>query len=205
MSKRKYSVIVSDLGNVLIPFNYENAILKLEERESGLGYRFYDYIKLHYDIHRKFERGDISPDEFIKIMLSALENKVSREEFQQIYSNIFSINDGLVKVYTELKKHYKMILLSNTNQLHHDYGWGKYEFLNLFEKMILSYEVRSVKPEPAIFKAVEAYTGLPPEEHIFIDDIVEYTDAAKTMGWDAVRFINNEQLISELKGRGIMV
>ena len=71
--------------------------------------------------------------------------------------------------------------------------------------MILSYEVRSVKPEPAIFKAVEAYTGLRPEEHIFIDDIAEYTDAAKTMGWDAVRFINNEQLIRELKNRGIMV
>ena len=200
---RKYSVIVSDLGNVLIPFNYDNAINKLEEWEAGLGHPFFDFIKAHYDIHRKFERGEINPEEFLKIMLPVLENKVTKEQFLDIYSQIFTINEGLVLLYTELKKRYKMVLLSNTNWIHYEYGWGKYEFLNLFDKMVLSYEVHSVKPEPGIYKAVEAFTGLPPEEHIFIDDIAEYAEAAKKLGWDAVQFKNNELLIKELEERGI--
>jgi len=204
MNMRKYSVIVSDLGNVLIPFDYKNAINKLEEKEPGLGYRFIEFIKSHYDVHRKFERGDISPEEFIKIIMTALENKITREEFIQIYSQIFTVNVGLVELFTELKKKYTLVLMSNTNWIHHEYAWGKYEFLNLFDKLILSYQVRAVKPEPGIYKSVEAFTGCPPAEHIFIDDIFEYTEAAKTLGWDAVQFINNEQLSKELSLRGIL-
>ncbi len=204
MDIRKYSVIVTDLGNVLIPFDYNKAINKLEEKEPGLGFRFIEFIKANYDIHRKFERGDISPEGFLKIMLPVLDDKVTTEEFINLYSQIFSINEGLVKLYTELRKKYKMVLLSNTNWLHHENGWGKYEFLTLFDKMVLSYEVQAVKPEPGIYKAVEAYTGRPPEEHIFIDDIFEYSEAAKALGWDAIQFVNNEQLTKELKVRGIM-
>ena len=44
---RNYSVIVSDLGNVLIPFDYNNAINKLEKIEPGLGNRFFEFIKSH--------------------------------------------------------------------------------------------------------------------------------------------------------------
>jgi putative hydrolase of the HAD superfamily len=94
--------------------------------------------------------------------------------------------------------------MSNTNWIHHEYAWGKYEFINLFDKLVLSYEVRSVKPEPDIYKAVEAFTGRSPAEHIFIDDIAEYAEAAKALGWDAIQFINNEQLVKELSNRGIL-
>ena len=195
---------MSDLGNVLIPFDYNNAITKLEKIEPGLGHHFFNYIKTHYDLHRKFERGDVSPEEFLKIIMPVLGNKVSEEDFKKIYSEIFTINDGLVLLYTELKKKYTLILMSNTNRIHHEYGWGKYEFLNLFDKMILSYEIGAAKPELEIYKAVEAYTERPPAEHLFIDDIAEYANAAKTLGWDAVQFINNEQLSKELSLRGII-
>jgi putative hydrolase of the HAD superfamily len=201
---RKYSVIVSDLGNVLIPFNYNIAIKKLEKIEPGLGHRFFDYIKSHYDVHRKFERGDISPEEFLNTILPILENKVAKEEFLQIYSQIFTINEGLVSLFSELKKKHILVLMSNTNWIHHEYAWGKYEFINLFDKLVLSYEVRSVKPEPGMYKAVEAFTGRSPAEHIFIDDIAEYAEAAKALGWDAIQFINNEQLVKELSSRGIL-
>ena len=204
MSIRKYSVIVSDLGNVLIPFDYSFAVKKLEKIESGLGHRFLENLKLHYDLHRKFERGDISPEEFLKIILPVLENKISEMDFIRIYSQIFTINEGLVSLYSELKKKYTLVLLSNTNWIHHEYGWGKYEFLGLFDKLILSYEVRAAKPEPGIYKAVEAFTGRPPEEHLFIDDIAEYADVAKSLGWDAIQFINNEQLIKELRDKGVI-
>jgi putative hydrolase of the HAD superfamily len=70
--------------------------------------------------------------------------------------------------------------------------------------MVLSYEVQSVKPEPGIYKAVEAFTGCPPAEHIFIDDIFEYAEAAKALGWDAVQFVNNEQLVKELRTKNIL-
>jgi glucose-1-phosphatase len=204
MINGKYSVIVSDLGNVILPFSYDIAVDKLELIEKGLGHKFLTFLKSNYDLHRRSERGDITSEEFIKIMLTALDNKVSKEEFCNIYSKIFVVNEPLVSLLAELGKRYKLVLLSNTNKIHRDYGWGNYPFLKYFDKLILSYEVHAVKPEPEIYKAVELYTKLSPETHLFIDDIAEYVDAAKKMGWDAIQFIDFEKLGKELTKRSIL-
>jgi glucose-1-phosphatase len=204
MNERKYSVIVSDLGNVILPFNYETAINKLEMVEKGLGHQFYEFIKSNYSIHRRFERGDISAEEFIRIMTTALDNKVSVEEFCNIYSKIFIVNEPLVALLAELRKKFTLVLLSNTNKLHREYGWGDYPFLKYFDKLILSYEVHAVKPETEIYKAAEAFTKKPAGEHLFIDDIAEYAEAAKILGWDAIQYIGFEQLRTELIKRNIL-
>jgi glucose-1-phosphatase len=204
MSDKKYPVIVSDLGNVILPFNYETAVDKLELIEKGLGNKFLTYLKSNYELHRKNERGDITSEEFIKIILTALDNKVSAEEFCNIYSKIFVVNEPLVSLLAELHKKHTLILLSNTNKIHRDYGWGNYPFLKYFDKLILSYEVHAVKPEPEIYKAVELYTQLPPEKHLFIDDIAEYAEAAKKLGWDAIQYLNFKKLEMELTKRKIL-
>jgi putative hydrolase of the HAD superfamily len=204
MSDRKYPVIVSDLGNVILPFNYETAVNKLELIEKGLGHKFLTYLKSNYELHKKNERGDITSGEFIRIMVRALDYKVSQEEFCNIYSKIFMVNEPLVSLLAELHKKYTLILLSNTNKIHRDYGWGNYPFLKYFDKLILSYEVHAVKPEPEIYKAVEAFTKIPPENHLFIDDIAEYAEAAKKMGWDAIQYINFKKLEMELTKRKIL-
>jgi putative hydrolase of the HAD superfamily len=202
--KRKYSVIVSDLGNVLIPFDYGIVIKRLNQIESGLGDNFYAYYKQHYELHRKFERGEIPENEFISKLLKVVQNKVDNETICRFYSEIFTVNDKVVELLPLLKKNYRLVLLSNTNSIHMRYGWGDYKFLSNFEKLILSHEVKAVKPEEAIYRAVEKYTGLPSEEHIFIDDIPEYIEGAKKCGWDGIVFSNYQQLWNDLKNRGII-
>ena len=70
--------------------------------------------------------------------------------------------------------------------------------------MIISHEVGAVKPEEKIYREVERASGFPSEEHFYIDDIQEYVDAAKEIGWDAVQFINYQKLINDLKERNII-
>jgi glucose-1-phosphatase len=203
MSKSKYSVIVSDLGNVILPFSYEIAVKKLEIIEKGLGEKFYNFLKSNYDLHRKFERGDLEVEEFVGKMLSVLENKVNKEEFCNIYSKIFVLNIPLIELLAELRKKYSLVLLSNTNKIHHEYGWGNYPFLKYFDKLILSYQVHAVKPEAEIFKAAADFTQKPPEEHIFIDDIADYAKAAKDQGWDSIQYLNFRQIKEDLSQKGI--
>jgi putative hydrolase of the HAD superfamily len=204
MNDGKYSVIVFDLGNVILPFDYKTAIDKLETKEKGLGLKFYDFVKSNYDLHRKNEKGVISSEAFIEKMVTALNNKVSGEEFCNIYSKIFVINEPVVALLDEIGKRYKLVILSNTNKIHRDYGWGQLPFLNHFDKLILSYEVHAVKPEPEIYKAVEAYTKMPPDQHLFIDDIPDYVEAAKKLGWDAIQYVNYDQLVEELKKKEVL-
>jgi putative hydrolase of the HAD superfamily len=171
MSEKKYSVIVFDLGNVLIPFNYNLVIERFNKVKPGLGNKFLDYYKTNYSVHRKFEKGEISQDEFINQMLEVLENKVDKKKFVNDYSKIFTVNEDVASLLPELKKKYMLVLLSNTDSIHKEYGWKDFAFLKYFDKLILSYEVHAVKPEEKIYKSVQSFTKKPPGEHLFIDDI----------------------------------
>jgi len=201
---RKYSAIVFDLGNVLIPFDYKIAIEKLNKIEDGLGNRFMEFYKSNYHLHRDFEKGLIPESVFINTMLEAAENKVDEETFKKYYADIFSVNEEVVSLLPILKKEYKIFLLSNTNSLHQKYGWQKYEFLKYFDKLILSHKVGSIKPEEKIYREVEKASKLPSAEHFYIDDIQEYVDAAIKIGWDAVQFVYYHRLEHDLKNKNIL-
>jgi glucose-1-phosphatase len=202
--QKKYSVIVFDLGNVLIPFDYSTALAKLDKIDKGLGDRFWKYYSENYTIHRSFEKGILSEEEFIDKMLHVLEHKINRETFCLLYSQVFTENKDVSSLLPMLKKNYTLVLLSNTNSIHMEYGWKDYDFLKYFDELILSHKVNALKPEEKIYRSVEAFTQKPSNEHIFIDDIEEYVLAAKKYGWDGIVFKSSAQLKDDLKKRGIL-
>lgn len=204
MENQKYSVIVFDLGNVLLPFNYDLVTRAFNKRAAGLGDKFKKLYAENYDIHKKLERGDLFYEDFLTIMLDWLEGKVLGKEFCKIYSSVFSVNKALVEILPSLKEKYQLILLSNTNYIHYKYGYKHYEFLKLFDKLFLSYQIGALKPEKKIYKTVEEFTGKPSNEHFFIDDMKEYVDGAKKCGWDGVQFIDNDKLMKDLAKKGIL-
>jgi putative hydrolase of the HAD superfamily len=204
MQKRKYSVIVFDLGNVLIPFNYNFLIKKLDAVKTGMGKHFVDTYFANYDFHRDFERGKISDEIFIERMLEILDHSITGETFCNYFSGIFKQNMEVTALLPALKKNYKLLLLSNTNSIHKKYGWEHYDFLKYFDDLILSHNIGAVKPEEKIYRAVEISSRSPAEEHIFIDDIVEYVNAAERFGWDGIHFKGYNFLVEELKLREII-
>jgi putative hydrolase of the HAD superfamily len=204
MLTRKFSVIVFDLGNVLLPFDYNILITKLDKVESGLGERFVEAYFTDYEFHRDFERGKTGEEKFIEKMLEILKHKIDSETFCQFYADIFEVNDVVAALLPVLKKNYKLILLSNTDPIHKKYGWEHYDFLEHFDELILSYDIGAVKPEEEIYRAVENASGALSEEHIFIDDIEKYVDAAKNLGWDGIHFTSYSSLLEELNSRNIV-
>jgi len=204
MIEIKCSAVVFDLGMVLLNFDYKIMIERLEKVEPGLGNHFIENYKSNYDVHRNFERGKISETDFVEEMLNSLNHKIDAETFCKFYSEIFTLNEKVAGLLPVLKNKYRLFLLSNTNSIHQKYGWKDYPFLVHFEKQFLSHEVGAVKPDEKIYRAVEKYSCLPPEEHIFIDDIKEYADAAKNLGWDAIHFTGYDDLIKNLKAKGIL-
>ena len=202
--ERKISVIVFDLGNVLLPFDYNKLTTKLEKIGIGLGKHFMDTYNSNYEYHKDYERGKISEEKFIERMLEVLNYKIDSETFCKYYADIFQKNDDVAALLPKLKKNYKLILLSNTDPIHKKYGWQHYDFLKYFDDLIVSHETGAVKPEEKIYRAVEKASGAPSEEHIFIDDIEKYVLAAKNLGWDGIHFTGYSNLINELNSRNIL-
>lgn len=204
MINRKYSAIVFDLGQVLVFFDYNIFINEVNKHKIGLGEEFVRKYNENYHIHRDFECGKISEADFINQMLQWLDYKITAEQFIKYWSSIFSLNNKVVALLPILKKKYKLYLLSNTNSIHQKFGYQHYDFMKMFDKLFLSHEVGFVKPESEIYHAVEKVSGFPSGEHIFIDDILEYVNAAKDIGWDGIQYVGYDDLILNLKSKGIL-
>lgn len=204
MKSYTYDAIVFDLGNVLINFDYQIAVDRFDRIEPGLGKRFLEYHKTNYHIHRSFEKGLISEKEFIQTALKGVDFKIDRNTFTKIYSDIFTPNDDVIALLPQLRNNHKLFLMSNTDPLHKEYGWEKYEFLNQFNYLVLSFEIGAVKPEEKIYKTVESISQVKPEKLLYIDDIEDYVITAKNLGWDAIQFKNYLQLCRELENREIL-
>ena len=201
---QKYSTLVFDLGNVLIPFHHDWWIKNFNKIENGLGDQFYTHVRNNLHVHTDYEKGEYTDEEFIKINLEWLDNKVSESDFIKIYSEIFTFNQNVIDLLPVLKENYSLILLSNTNSLHEKYGWGDYSFVKYFDYQILSHEIGVMKPNPGIYKAAEALSTNLSESHIFIDDVFENVEGAINIGWDGIHFTGYENLVEKFKLRNIL-
>lgn len=204
MIERKYSAIVFDLGQVLVRFDYKYFVEKVNKHKAEIGEHFLELYKNNYEVHRDFEKGKLSEKYFIDRMLEYLEHCIDAETFCKYWSDIFSFNNEVIALLPELKKKYKLYLVSNTNSIHKNYGYQDYEFLKLFDQLFLSHEVGFIKPEEEIYQAVEKTSGFSSKEHIFIDDILEYVNAAQNIGWDGIQFLDYDDLVKNLRVREIL-
>jgi len=68
---------------------------------------------------------------------------------------------------------------------------------------VLSYEVKAMKPSPAIYREAIARAQCRPEECFYTDDIPAYVEGARREGIDAVQFQSCAQLERDLAAREI--
>ncbi len=72
--------------------------------------------------------------------------------------------------------------------------------LRVFDHVTVSYDVRSVKPEPAIYQHCLAGIGTTPERTIFLDDRIANVQGAEALGIGAIEFLNRDDVLSRLRG-----
>lgn len=80
-----------------------------------------------------------------------------------------------------------------------------YPFMDLFRGIVVSAEVGLVKPDPAIFAHLLETIGATAGDCVFIDDAPVNVEAARALGFVAVRFESPEKLRAELAGLGLPV
>jgi putative hydrolase of the HAD superfamily len=162
-------------------------------------------IRLSRDeLVKRFETGLIENHDFVAEVSSRLGIELSYDGFCDIWSSIF-LPETLIaeEVVQGIRRNHRTLLLSNTNEIHFTMLDARFTILRHFDARILSYEVKAMKPDPAIYQAAITAAGCRPEECFFTDDIAAYVDGARSMGIDAVQFQSEEQVLRELAARGV--
>jgi putative hydrolase of the HAD superfamily len=68
-----------------------------------------------------------------------------------------------------------------------------------FDHVTLSYEVRSAKPQAAIYQHCLDGIGTPPEDTLFLDDRLENIHAAQAFGIQAIQFTTPDEMLPKLR------
>ena len=151
--------IFFDLGNVIIPFDFKRAYSKLQplcnypvteipQRMRGT------------DLVSRFESGLIGPEQFVKEFSAVLELGINYDEFCDLWTSVF-LPEPLIQesLLANLKRRYRLMILSNTNPIHFHMIRANYPLLGHFDHYVLSYEVGALKPSEEIFRAAVDHAG----------------------------------------------
>ncbi|KAB1067260.1 HAD family phosphatase [Tamlana haliotis] len=176
--------IIFDFGNVFINLDIPGAqqyafeTLEIDSfSEEIMGFNSF------------YEQGLISTDEFLDFYAENFP-KLSREDLKDVWNHMLKHFPPkrleFIKTLKDSGK-YKLILLSNTNELHIDYIKGQVnffdEFKNCFDKFYLSHEINLAKPNYDIFEFVLEENNLNAEECLFIDDNKDNIISAKALNF----------------------
>jgi putative hydrolase of the HAD superfamily len=197
-----HRAIIFDLGKTLIHFDFARGYRALE----GLCPHDTPAIRkllASTGLVGPFETGLVEPRDFVGRISKVLELRADYDAFCEIWNSIFTEVLVPEEMLEGLKRNYRLVLLSNTNSIHFESVREKYPLLRHFDDLVLSYEVKAMKPQPEIYRAAIECAGCAPEECFYTDDIAEFIDGARAIGIDAVQFTGVERLAEEMKERGI--
>jgi len=199
-----HKTVFFDLGNVILFFSHEKMCDQIALVCDLSKQEVWDILFSHH-LGEKYERGTVSSQDLHTFFCKRSKKQIQFDDLMEAAGNIFTPNQPIFEIITKLKKNgHDLILLSNTCEAHFIYAQKNFPILGLFDHFVLSYEVKSVKPEPAIFTYALALAKNPKENCFYIDDTEGHIMAARTIGLDAEKFNNIPELEYHLKKRAFL-
>ena len=198
--KSKYKAIVFDLGNVVINVDAQPACDYWSDKFNIPSQEIKS--KFPFDeVYAKFEKGLIDAARFRDHLRQHYGVNFSNEDFDRGWNLILrSLTANIEDLLNTLKKDFRLVVLSNTNEIHIPVFEKRYEkLLKNFEHKFYSSRIHTRKPEIEAYTKILNYFEYKPGEIIFLDDKYENVRQAKKMGFYPILVKSTRQLKKELK------
>lgn len=180
-----FDTIIFDFGGVILDINPELSINALREFGGDEGLNRIE----ESDILWQFERGEITKENLHKELCDHLKVQITYEEFIKAWNALLlGFKDQRIKKIKQLAETHRLIMLSNTNEIHFAHFSKKLlkeyntSFNELFNKVYLSHKMGLIKPDKLIFKQVIDEQNLTPEKTLFIEDTEINAEVAREFG-----------------------
>lgn len=172
---------IFDMGKVIIDFDHGIAINNLAAMAKVDPNKVHEFF-FTSGIFKASHRGDVNGHQFHGAFCDTFITDTPYEDFIVAACDIFQARPKVETVLSRLANAgYKLILLSNVNEIEMNFIRSKFDFLKHFQAEVLSYRERCVKPEDTIY--LRALTAAETEPHhcLFIDDMIENVLAAQRL------------------------
>jgi 2-haloacid dehalogenase len=110
-----------------------------------------------------------------------------------------------VQILAELRaRGHRLFALTNWSAETFPMAQGRFPFLQWFEDIVVSGEVKLAKPDPRIYRLALERNRLRAETTLFVDDAMHNVQAARALGLPAIHFQSPQTLRAELAQRGLL-
>jgi putative hydrolase of the HAD superfamily len=190
--------VIFDLGGVLLDWNPDKIACRFEA-ESEPRDRLKEAVFGHPD-WQLFDRGTLTE----AVLIERMQTRTGRNT-EQISAIIDAVRDSLVEKPDTVKllralhrRGAHLYCLSNMPTSIYDHVRRRHVFWDAFRGIVISGEVRMMKPEPEVFEHLLEKFELRPEETVFVDDLLGNVDGAKRVGLQGILFKDAAQCQREL-------
>ena len=201
---RRLTTVVFDLGGVLVDWDprylYRQLFDDLDEMESFLAEVTTAEWNAHQDAGRPWAEA---------VELLVAQHPQRRELIEAFHRRWPEMLAGeipdTVDVLADLRAAgVRLVALSNWSAEMFPVARERFDFLAWFDGIVISGDVGVNKPDRRIFDHLAEQFGIEPTEAVFIDDSSANVDAAKALGFRAIRFTNATALRRELTRLGLL-
>jgi putative hydrolase of the HAD superfamily len=190
--------VIFDLGGVVFDWNPDHIVSRVQpvpELRAALKAALFGHADW-----RQFDRGTLTEPELIERLQLRL--GATRQEVDTILD---AVRNSLVEKPETIKlmralqgQGTPLYCLSNMPASIYTHLRQRHHFWDAFSGIVISGEVRMMKPEPQVFMHLLATFNLRAEETVFIDDLLSNIESAKQVGLHAVLFKDAAQCRREL-------
>ena len=182
----KVSVLVFDLGKVLVDFDYSIAARRIVPLCKPPADPV-NFFSQHAALLTSYELGQLTTAQFYDQVKAASGFSGTEAEFRTFFADIFTPMQPMIELLAELRKtQLPAYIFSNTNDLAVDHIRRRFPFFSDFDGYVLSYEHGAMKPSAKLYEIVERASGRRGGEIVYIDDRPENVEAGVARGWQGI-------------------
>lgn len=197
------TTVVFDLGGVLIDWNPRYVYRELIGDEERMEWFLENICSPEWNARQDAGRS------FDEATAELLGKHPEHEDLIRVYYDQWEdmlagpLHDS-VEILREVRdSRYQLYGLTNWSAESFPVARERYDFLDWFEGIIVSGEIRMIKPDPEIFEYLADHFEIDPGATVFIDDSAANVEAARNAGYYAILFRDAAQLREDLGAAGV--
>ena len=187
---------IFDLGNVIVDIDF-NRVMGVRSDLSRVPLANLQSNFVMGEAFHRHERGQMTDEEFAATVCDEMGMALSFDQFAAGWQAVFvALRPEVIAVMKQLReKGHRVVVLSNTNRLHTNFWPGEYpEIAEAADKIYLSQEMGTRKPEPDIYLKLLQEEGTPAELAIFFDDNADNIKGAQQLGIASILVTGKETI-----------
>jgi putative hydrolase of the HAD superfamily len=190
--------IIFDFGNVIGYFDHLLTLKRLlphtDMSAEALRAAFYED-----DLEDAYEAGRLGTPAFLERLRALGRLRCTDDFLAAAWADIFRPNSDVCALIPQLKPRYRLLLGSNTNDLHARQFRRQFaDTLHYFDALVMSYEIGVRKPDGGFFRHCQTLAECAPHECLFIDDLPANVEGARRLGWRGIVYRDSGVLRSQL-------